>query len=105
MSQHTSLKFDSVGVKHRNVLKRFERIKKLQEQNKWQERSSIFGLPKVKSLKIKVRKSKVAPEETGSATPAAAPAAGAKAETPKAATQAAPASKAAATSKPEKPKK
>ena len=58
MSQHTSLKFSSVGVKHRNVLKRHERIKKLKEIEKWQDRKSVLGLPKVKSMKIKVRKAK-----------------------------------------------
>lgn len=104
MSQHPSLRVDSVGVKHRNVLKRFERIKKLQEQNKWQERSSTFGLPKVRSLKIKVKKSKeVAAEGTPGAAPAAAPAVGAKAAAPKAA--APPAAKPAAASKSEKSKK
>lgn len=58
MSQHPSLREDSVGAKHRNVLKRFERIKKLQEINKWPDQTSVFGLPKVKSLKIKVKKVK-----------------------------------------------
>ena len=80
MSQHASLKVSSVGVKHRNVLKRHERIKKLQENEKWQERTSVLGLPKVKSMKIKVRKAKsekVAGEEkpgtaAGQAVPAAA---------------------------------
>lgn len=57
MSQHPSLRIDSVGAKHRNVLKRFERIKKMQENNKWQDRESVFNLPKYKSLKIKVKKS------------------------------------------------
>ncbi len=58
MSQHASLRCDSVGTKHRNVLKRFERIKKLQEVGKWGDRASIYNLPKVKSLKIKVKKIK-----------------------------------------------
>lgn len=75
MSQHPSLREDSVGAKHRNVLKRFERIKKLQEQNKWQDRPSAFGLPKVKSMKIKIKKVKEVKAE-GEAAPgtAAAPA-------------------------------
>lgn len=79
MSQHPSLRVDSVGAKHRNVLKRFERIKKLEEENRWQGRSSIFALPKVKSIKIKVKKVKETPAEgaEGGAAPAgaAAPAA------------------------------
>ena len=101
MSQHPSLREDSVGAKHRNVLKRFERIKKLQEQNKWQERTSVFGLPKVKSMKIKVKKTKEGPAEGaapevaaaagGGAAKPAAPAAGAKSVSP--AAKAAPAAK------------
>jgi len=78
MSQHPSLKVDSVGAKHRNVLKRYERIKKLQEQNKW-ERDSAFGLPKVKSVKIKVKKVKEAAAEETAGTGAAPAAAGAAA--------------------------
>ena len=90
MSQHPSLKEDSVGAKHRNVLKRLERIKKLEETNKWQNRVSVFGLPKVKSMKVKVKKTKEAPAEGAAG---AAPAAGAAAPAAKAA---APAAKAAA---------
>ncbi len=81
MSQHPSLRVDSVGTKHRNVLTRLERIKKLQEENKWKpvDGSSVLGLPKVKSVKIKVKKTKEAPAEAGAAAPGAvAPAAGAK---------------------------
>ena len=84
MSQHPSLRYDSVGVKHRNVLKRFERIKKLKGSGKLKEDSSIYNLPKVKSLKIKVKKTKEAPEGEAAegaapAVPAAKPAAGKKA--------------------------
>ncbi|HOE68143.1 MAG TPA: small basic protein [Candidatus Omnitrophota bacterium] len=74
MSQHPSLRFDSVGAKHRNVLKRFERVKKLREDGKWADRESIYNLPKVKSLKIKVKKVKEAKE--GAEGAAAAGAAG-----------------------------
>ncbi len=58
MSQHSSLKVSSVGVKHRNVFKRHERLKKLQQDGKWQERQSVLSLPKIKSIKIKVKKAK-----------------------------------------------
>lgn len=78
MSQHPTLKVDSVGAKHRNVLKRYERIKKMQEQSKWQERATVYNLPKMKSMKIKVKKTKEAPAEgaagAAAATPGAAPA-------------------------------
>lgn len=63
MSQHPSLKVDAVGVKHRNVLKRLEKIKKMQAQNKWGERKSIYNLPKMKSIKVKVKKAAVAKAE------------------------------------------
>ena len=87
MSQHPSLRMDSVGAKHRNVLKRFERVKKMMEENKWQDRPSVLGLPKIKSMKIKVKKTKEAPAEAGApgAAGAAAPKAAAAAPAAKAA--------------------
>lgn len=57
MSQHPSLRVDSVGAKHRNVLSRLERIKKMKDSGKWGDRETALGLPKIKSLKIKVKKS------------------------------------------------
>jgi len=54
MSIHASLaNKDKTGKGHRNVLKRFERILKLQEQETWSEKTSVFNLPKVKSIKLK----------------------------------------------------
>lgn len=67
MSQHTSLRSDPTQTKHRNVLKRHERIHRLIELEKWNDRPSAFGLPKVKSLKIKVKKVKA--EKTEAPTP------------------------------------
>ncbi len=93
MSQHPTLRVDSVGVKHRNVLSRLERVKKMQEQNKWQERQTVYNLPKIKSIKIKVKKTK-GPEE-GAAEGAAAPAGAKPAAAAPAAKAAAPAAKAA----------
>ncbi len=76
MSQHSSLRVDSVGVRHRNVLKRLERIKKMQDEGRWQDKASIYNLPKIKSVKIKVKKVKEPKEET------AAPPGEAAAKTP-----------------------
>ncbi len=84
MSQHSSLKASGFGVRHRNVLKRFERIKKMKIDGRWEDTMSPFGLPKIKSLKLKVRKVKEAKAEgaegaaatAGTAAPAAQPAAG-----------------------------
>ena len=84
MSQHSSLRIDPTRARHRNVLKRHERIQRLIETEKWNDRPTAFGLPKVKSLKIKVKKVKA--EKTEGAAAAAKPAAG----------QAAPAAQAAA---------
>ena len=56
MSQHRSLKVDSVGTRHRNVLSRIERIKKLKDLKRWDDNKSAFNLPKIRSLKVKVKK-------------------------------------------------
>ncbi|HTL48610.1 MAG TPA: small basic protein [Verrucomicrobiae bacterium] len=85
MSQHPSLKVDSVGVKHRNVLKKYERIKKMEADGKWSGEASVYGLPKYKSIKIKVKKSAGGPKEAAAGEKGAAPAAGAPAEKAKAA--------------------
>ena len=76
MSQHSSLRAGRRAKQHRSVLKRFERIKTLQEKEAWKEGQSIFGIPKVKTLRIKVKKEKAAetaaakPEEAAAATAA-----------------------------------
>lgn len=104
MSQHPSLRISDKDKKQRSVLKRHERIKILKEKEKWEEKDSVFGLPKVKITRFKIKKEKaaavaegaegVAPEDA-SATPATpakeatktpatkAPAAEAKKETKK----------------------
>ncbi len=61
MSQHPSLKIKGAGTEHRSVLKRFERILKLQTEEKWKEGDSIFGLAKVKTTRLKIKKEKAAP--------------------------------------------
>ena len=79
MSIDKSLKRKRGGSSNRSVLTRAERIKKLQEGEKWTDGRSPFGLPKVRVVKIilkKAKKEKVAEGEEGAA--AAAPAAPAK---------------------------
>ena len=85
MSQHPSLKIDPTRTRHRNVLKRNERIQRLIEIEKWNDRASAFGLPKVKSLKIKVKKVKAEKAEGEAAKPAVGQAAPAPQATPAAA--------------------
>jgi len=60
----------------RSVLKRTERIRQMQEKGKWKEGDSVYGLPKIKTLRIKIKKEKAVKEAT---TEAGAPAAGAAA--------------------------
>ena len=47
----------------RNVLTRGERIKTLMDDERWPEGRSPYGLPKVKVVKIVVKKAKKAKEE------------------------------------------
>jgi len=67
MSQHPSLKSSAKGRAHRSVWKRFERLKFLVDKDKWTEASSIFGLPKMKLLKVKIKKEKAAETAEGAA--------------------------------------
>ena len=46
----------------RNVLRRAERVKILETEGRWNEEESVFGLPKVKSMRIK-KKGKPAAEK------------------------------------------
>jgi hypothetical protein len=63
----------------------------MQEKGSWKQGDSVYGLPKIKTLRIKIKKEKV--EKAATATEeGAAPAAGtkeAKAAAPKAAAKAA----------------
>lgn len=96
MSQHPSLSKSSAGSAHRSVLKRHERVKILLEKKQWTDGASVLGLPKVKTLRIKIRKEKAAAEEK-------APAAGTAASTATG-TPAATGGKPAATKEPAKGK-
>lgn len=82
MSIDKSLKMKGKLVRPRNVFTRVERIKILKEEGKWEPTMSVFGIPKVKSVKIKRKgkseKKAAKAEAATEATPAAAaaPAAG-----------------------------
>ena len=82
MSMDRSLKSKAALTRHRNVLSRAERIKLLTDEERWTDRESIFGLPKVAHRKANVgakkKKEKKAEGEAGAeAAPGAAPAAAA----------------------------
>ena len=72
MSIHSSLRSGGKGKKHRSVLKRYERLKVLQDKNIWDEGRSVLGIPKVKMQKLKVKKEKAAAPEAAAGAPAAA---------------------------------
>lgn len=77
MSIDKSLRRKNQLARARSVLTRGERIKTLKDQEKWQDGRSPFGLPKVKVVKVVIKKQKKAKGEEkaaegdAAATPAA----------------------------------
>jgi small basic protein (TIGR04137 family) len=96
MSLDRSLKGKSGLERHRNVLRRAERIVTLEDNEKWTEGKSVFGLVKVGHRKQAAAKKAPKADAAADATAVAgaAPAAGAAAPAAKGA--AAPAAKAPA---------
>jgi len=79
MSIHPSLTISDKDKKQRSVLKRTERLRMMSEKGIWKEGDSVYGLPKIKTVRIKIKKEKVEKAET--AAIAGETAAGAPAET------------------------
>jgi small basic protein (TIGR04137 family) len=80
MTMDKSLRVRKGSSSARGVLSRAERIAKLKEQERWTEGRSPLGLPKVRVLKLSMKKKKVKKEEGAEGTAgkaAAKPAAGA----------------------------
>jgi len=73
MSIDKSLRRKNMLARSRNVLNRGERIKVLQDEERWPEGRSPYGLPKVRVLKIG-KKPKAKKEEVTEEAEAAAPA-------------------------------
>ena len=72
MSIDKSLKKKSGLARARNVLKRGERITALKEQERWQEETGPYALPKVRVFRMVAKKAKKKKEEgDAAATPAA----------------------------------
>ena len=94
MSLNRSLKSASSLSRHRNVLTRAERLDKLADVGKWDDKKSVFGLPKVGHRKQVLAKAAKEATADDAAAPAAKGAAGAKGAA--AAKGAAPAAKGAA---------
>lgn len=60
MSIHPSLGLSEKDKKSRSVLKRTERLKIMAEKGKWKEGDAVYGLPKIKTVRIKIKKEKAA---------------------------------------------
>lgn len=67
MSIDKSLVTKGILTRHRNVLTRPERIKCLEKEGLWEDGISVFGLPKVKAIKVR-RKAKSEKEKTEETT-------------------------------------
>ena len=59
MSIHPSLGKAGKGSKQRSVLKRSERLRIMLEKELWKEGDDVYGLPKIKTVRIKIKKEKV----------------------------------------------
>ena len=78
MSIDKSLRRKNSLARARNVLTRGERIKTLKDDERWPEGRSPYGLPKVKVLKVVIKKVKKAKDEEAAEGEAAAAAPGDK---------------------------
>lgn len=58
MTMDASLKVKAGAIKSRNVLTRAERVKQLQKMDKFNEDESIVGMPKVRVVKVSLKKKK-----------------------------------------------
>lgn len=79
MSIHPSLRSSDKDKKARSVLKRTERLRTMLEKGQWKEGDDVYGLPKIKAVRIRIKKEKAekTPGEavSGATGGAAAPAA------------------------------
>ena len=63
MTLDKSLRIRSGSIRDRNVLTRIERLKKLEETDRWAEGDSVFGLAKVRVEKMALKRKKKAKKE------------------------------------------
>lgn len=75
MTIDKSLKVKGSGTQNRNVLTRAERIEKLISAERFKEGDKVLGLPKVRVVKLSLKKKKKAKTEEGAEAGKAAPAA------------------------------
>ncbi|MDI6758122.1 MAG: small basic protein [Candidatus Omnitrophota bacterium] len=72
MSIHPSLSISEKDKKQRSVLKRVERLRVMMEKGNWAEGDSVYNLPKIKAIRIKIKKEKA--EKVEAAVEGSAPA-------------------------------
>ncbi|MFY9402755.1 MAG: small basic protein [Candidatus Omnitrophota bacterium] len=75
MSIHPSLAVAEKDKKQRSVLKRSERIRAMIDKGNWKEGDKVYGLPKLKTVRIKIKKEKSGKAQVASAKGASAEAA------------------------------
>ena len=63
MTIDKSLKIKAGSVKTRNVLTRAERLEKLRDDDRWAEGDNVYGMPKVRVVKISMKKKKKVKKE------------------------------------------
>jgi len=63
MTLDKSLKVAGGAIKSRNVLTRVERLKRLQELDRWTEGDPVMGIPKTRVVKVSLKKKKKVKEE------------------------------------------
>jgi len=73
MSIHPSLAISEKDKKQRSVLKRTERIRSMMEKGQWKEGDDVYRLPKIKTVRLKIKKDKVEKAAETTATAEGAP--------------------------------
>jgi len=63
MTMDRSLKVQAGAIKSRNVLTRAERVVRLKELDRWQDGMDVVGMPKVRVLKVSLKKKKKVKKE------------------------------------------
>lgn len=73
MAIHKSLRLSATTSGNRSVLKRAERLEKLEKDGRWKRGDKVLGIPKTRVPKVKAKAKKEKKKEDAAA-PAAAPA-------------------------------
>lgn len=58
MTMDQSLRVQAGAIKTRNVLTRAERVARLQELDRFDEEASVVGMPKVRVMKVSLKRKK-----------------------------------------------